>query len=590
MFLQWTLLCGAAFLVMRILAWCLVRLHKGNTRLARDLRTAFLELPAQAVAGALVGILICTGIWLWYYELAYYNLAYQLNDLSDVSVLGLPWFLMSFLMGQVLLSGLTSRLFGREGERNRERLARASGWYAAMAVGWLAFSAVVIYSGQIIEFSASLTGPTFGSGLLSLWGASSPLSKAFSMVTRGDRLRPNTLIAAISIVFAFCLAVWIAHGTNLLMHHISLWFHSEVQLEGELKGTDPGAEAALRLAWTICTAVLLLGLSAAASIFVNVNYFSLNSLYRSRLVRAFLGASNIEGVVRGKPSRNPFDGSAESDDPSMHELWHDVEPGGDPEDGRVAPFPVVNMTLNLTATDDKAWQERKAAPFVATPLKAGGDFVGYRPVETYAGGLSLGTSMPISGAAVSPNWGYHSSSITSFLMAMLNVRLGCWLGNPHHPKNFVSEGPKLGLRLFVQEALGRTTAAEPYVYLSDGGHFENLGLYEMIRRRCRTIVVCDAGADPQGTLEDLGNAVRKISIDLGVVIEFGRIDVRKRDVDMTNPGVYCAVGTVIYPKSNVSEGTIVYIKTGLYNDVRAYGAANAKFPHDTILNQWFTES
>ena len=59
-----------------------------------------------------------------------------------------------------------------------------------------------------------------------------------------------------------------------------------------------------------------------------------------------------------------------------------------------------------------------------------------------------------------------------------------------------------------------------YVYLSDGGHFENLGLYEMVRRRCRLIVVIDAGCDPDFAFEDLGNAVRKIYIDLGIRIQF----------------------------------------------------------------------
>ena len=63
---------------------------------------------------------------------------------------------------------------------------------------------------------------------------------------------------------------------------------------------------------------------------------------------------------------------------------------------------------------------------------------------------------------------------------------------------------------------GLTTDDRPYVYLSDGGHFENLGLYEMVRRRCRFIVVSDAGCDPDFVFEDLGNAVRKIAIDLGI--------------------------------------------------------------------------
>ena len=127
--------------------------------------------------------------------------------------------------------------------------------------------------------------------------------------------------------------------------------------------------------------------------------------------------------------------------------------------------------------------------------------------------------MSLSGAAVSPNWGYHTSGLASFIVAIFNVRLGQWLGNPG-VTNWTMDGPKSGWQLFLQEALGRTSADQPFVYLSDGGHFENLGLYEMVRRRCHTIVVSDAGADPTCTLEDLGNSIRKISIDLGVTIEF----------------------------------------------------------------------
>jgi hypothetical protein len=72
----------------------------------------------------------------------------------------------------------------------------------------------------------------------------------------------------------------------------------------------------------------------------------------------------------------------------------------------------------------------------------------------------------------------------------------------------------------LNEALGKTTDENKWVYLSDGGHFENLGLYETVLRRCKKIIIADAGADPAFTLEDLGNAVRKIQIDFGIPITF----------------------------------------------------------------------
>lgn len=332
--------------------------------------------------------------------------------------------------------------------------------------------------------------------------------------------------------------------------------------------------------------LVLAGCAVLSSFFVNVNYFALNAVYRHRLVRAFLGASNIKAVTGKEPARNSFDDWAEKspDNPPMAQVW---------KKGREQPFPVVNIALNLTATEDNAWQERKAAGFTVTPLHAGGPLVGYRPANEYAGGLTLGTAMAISGAAVSPNWGYHSSTLTSFVLTLFNVRLGQWLGNPGQDR-WKSDGPRFGgLTLFRQEALGQTSERHRYVYLSDGGHFDNLGLYEMVRRRCGTIVVIDAGADPGADLADLGNALRKIAIDFDVQIEFGQIDMGRRGSDPANPGVYCAVGKIKYPETE-RKGDIVYIKAGLYGvlpaDVRAHAAANAKFPHDTTLNQWFTES
>ncbi len=98
-----------------------------------------------------------------------------------------------------------------------------------------------------------------------------------------------------------------------------------------------------------------------------------------------------------------------------------------------------------------------------------------------------------------------------------------WAGGSAIPRNentFGRDGPKFAIRPFLDELFGLTTEDHPYVYLSDGGHFENLGLYEMVRRRCRFIVVSDGGRDPNFTFDDLGNAVRKIELDLGVVVRF----------------------------------------------------------------------
>ncbi len=268
---------------------------------------------------------------------------------------------------------------------------------------------------------------------------------------------------------------------------------------------------------------------------------------------------------------------------------------------------VVNMALNVVSTRNLAWQERKAEPFTATALHSGSDRVGFRKTGDYAEDLSLGTAMAISGAAASPNMGYHSSPGLTFLLALFNVRLGWWLGNPGPEGDrqlplskpaFQLDGPKLSAWWLAQEVLGLTTDDKAFVYLSDGGHFENLGLYEMVRRRCRYIVVSDAGCDPTFAFEDLGNAVRKIRIDLGIEIYFPFLDQQQASRGTERDHPYWSIGLIEYPETNERGdpilGYILYLKPALRGDeaadVRSYAGAHDAFPHESTADQWFSES
>ncbi len=273
--------------------------------------------------------------------------------------------------------------------------------------------------------------------------------------------------------------------------------------------------------WLLAGLLIVAAIAVLASCFVNINRFSLHALYRNRLTRCYLGASNQ------KRRPDEFSGFDFSDNLCVHKLWP-------PKSGGVVNslslFHVVNIALNVVSTKRLAWQERKAESFTVSPRHCGAAYLGFRESENYGGktkdknnsGLSLGTAMAISGAAVSPNMGYHSSPSIALLLTLFNVRLGWWLGNPGKAgkDTYTAEGPKWAVEPLFAEAFGLTNDDSPYVYLSDGGHFENLGLYEMVRRRCRLIVVVDAGCDPDFAFEDLGNAVRKIYIDLGIRITF----------------------------------------------------------------------
>ena len=267
-------------------------------------------------------------------------------------------------------------------------------------------------------------------------------------------------------------------------------------------------------------------------------------------------------------------------------------------------LPIVNTTLNLVRSGDKlAWQQRKSESFSMTPFFCGNHRQGYRPSEHYGGnsGISLSTAMAVSGAAANPNMGYNSSPAVGFLMALFNARLGAWLGNTnsHGQNTYRRNGPHQALWPLFAELFGMTHADGSYINLSDGGHFDNLGLYEVVLRRCRNVLVSDAGCDGKASFEDLGNAIRKIRIDFGVSIEFTR-EINIHSNDENKPGLYCAVATINYKKADgvkVENGTLLYIKATkhaggapLPYDVYSYSRASQSFPHESTSDQWFSES
>lgn len=347
--------------------------------------------------------------------------------------------------------------------------------------------------------------------------------------------------------------------------------------------------------WRPLLALLLLlcAVGFVASWLFGANAFSLNALYGNRLTRAYLGAS------RSKTERqpHPFIGFDDKDNLALTEL----EPV--PSDGNVRLFPVINAALNLVeASGDRLeWQQRMAAAFFMTPMYCGSDVLGFVPTEEYGskdGGLTAGRAMAVSGAAAAPSMGYHSSRFVSMLMAFFNIRLGWWMPNPSRPQVLQKSEPEIGLLPVLAELLSRTNERRSFVYLSDGGHFENLGLYEMVRRRCQRIVVVDAGCDPDYQYEDLENAIRKIRVDFGIEISFGKGVLRPEEA--RSSGLHYCLGTIDYSqgKEDVPKGEIIYIKPVLSGDepvdIRRYAESTRSdgrvFPQQPTSDQFFDEA
>jgi hypothetical protein len=167
------------------------------------------------------------------------------------------------------------------------------------------------------------------------------------------------------------------------------------------------------------------------------------------------------------------------------------------------------------------------------------------------------------------------------------------LGNPgvHGNETFHRAYPKFSVTPLVAEALGLSDARHRYVYLSDGGHFENLGIYELVRRRCRYIIACDAEQDAAMTFAGLGNAIRKCRTDLGVEISISATRIRPIGGAMSS--LHCVLGDITY--GDGSQGTLLYLKASVTGDepadVLEYAARETAFPHHaTLTDQFFDES
>ncbi|RZL19263.1 MAG: patatin-like phospholipase family protein [Pedobacter sp.] len=331
---------------------------------------------------------------------------------------------------------------------------------------------------------------------------------------------------------------------------------------------------------------------------IGVNEFSMHHFYKNRLVRAFLGGTRSR-IKRGDTS-SPFTGFDASDDLLLSSLVHDQKYYG--------PYPILNTALNASKVADLDRQDRKAESFIFSPLYCGFDFsptrasgtefkgsfdYGYRPTSLYAypKGPHLGSAMSISGAAANPNQGFHSSAPTAFLLTAFNARLGWWIGNPRK-KSWTSADPDFGLPYLISNLVGKSNTSDRYVSLSDGGHFDNTGLYEMIRRRVSFIILGDAEQDDKFTCEALANTIRRCWIDFGVEIDINVEDIIKQSDGFSKSSF--AIGKIIYPGMTPWLGALIYLKSSVSKDlpadIREYAMKNPTFPHQTTGDQFFDEA
>lgn len=324
---------------------------------------------------------------------------------------------------------------------------------------------------------------------------------------------------------------------------------------------------------------------------VNLNHISVARYYRDRLMEAFMPSAEMvkENKNQATQGANDF-------------------PIGNLANSRNTPYHLVNTNAVLVDSENKVIKNRGGDSFVLSPLYVGSQATGWMQTDRYfRNEFTLATAVAISAAAVNPHTGPAGEGLSrnravSLLMALLNLRLGFWAPNPGFPQaptrmhHFWSGWYELSPKAGYNEQ-------STFVQLTDGGHFDNLGLYELFRRGVRFILVLDGGADKDFQFSDLQNALYRAEQDFKVHIEFnspiGDLIPQKQNKVKFPEGLKLAdrgyvAGRFTYgPDDQLPPGWIFFLKTtlidGMSMRIRGYKGVHPDFPDETTADQFFDE-
>jgi hypothetical protein len=365
----------------------------------------------------------------------------------------------------------------------------------------------------------------------------------------------------------------------------------------------------------LLVAIVILALVSLLAWRVDINLFSFQMFYRNRLTRCYLGASQSANRNDSTRRSNLFTSLSYADDLPLSSLRTGT--GSDTSVQR--PLHLLNVAINRSSGGELRMQERKAHNFTFSPMHTGYgeasidgrswyrrtrlfalyERLGFQQRRWWNRGASLGLAMATSGAAASPAMGYHSSPAMALLLTTFNVRLGAWLGNPRSKtKSWMFESPAFGLLHLLRELFGIIRSDSSFVYLSDGGHFENTAAYELIKRRLPLIVVSDCGADPNYEFADIAHLIRLVQIDLGHTIE---IDLAPLKPDASGQSAaHFVIADIHYrddpdhPNANVHRGKLIVMKPTLTDRsgiaLKEFRQRTGSFPQQTTADQWFSET
>lgn len=304
-------------------------------------------------------------------------------------------------------------------------------------------------------------------------------------------------------------------------------------------------------------------------LFYNVNQTSIHPFYRDRLSKAFLFTINEE----------------------TKQVQHNDGQKLQSLETHNGPYHLINTTLNINGNGNVNLQGRHADFFIFSKEYTGSQLTGYCRTGIYEERdkhIGLATAMAISAAAAAPNMGKMTQKSLVFVMTMLNIRLGYWAQNPrkiHKRKKYHRVRPVY----LLKEMLGLVNEKSNCLNISDGGHLENLGLYELVRRRCKYIIIGDAEADKKMTFNGLAEAIRMIRIDMGICIDIDLHHIYRKNGTGSK---HYAMGTIRYEDGQT--GYLLYIKSSVSGNhnpyIKDYMARNSDFPHESTADQFFNEA
>lgn len=448
-----------------------------------------------------------------------------------------------------------------------------------LLLGILAFAVIGLLP-LIPEAFQKLFDPQLKNKITTVFGALSALAGLGSSVGVFKQSNKTKKSKWMPLLVGVSMAL-LALGVLLLAHQIAVPLQERLTKEGY---------------WYIvpCVAMTMAIIGALS----NLNYISLHRYYRDRLMETFMpDVAHAIGNFGNCPTI-----SSNADHARIQDMCGgDVAPYG--------PYHLINTNIVLVESNIPKFKGRGGDNFILSPKYCGSNATGWRTSKQFmGGGMTLATAMAISGAAINPSAGCGGEGVTrkpilSMLMGLLNVRLGYWAPNPDPAKqpffrapNFIHPGLwELALRKRLNEN-------RDFIQLSDGGHFENLGLYELIRRRLKLIVICDGGADPDFTFSDLANAIEKVRADFGALINIECKDLEPLvpRAQTTSSESDCAekfaaqghlIADIYY--SDNSRGKLIYLTTtftrSLSADLFGYRKEHPEFPDEPTGDQFFDE-